>query len=123
MKKKYLFLIPAAAAIFSAPYFLFSDKNTESAFGSLVTIQMNDTGYSPTDIAIKTGDTVAFTNSSAKERWPASDIHPTHGIYPEFDPRKPIAPGKSWSFTFRRKGAWRFHDHLAPQIRGVITVE
>jgi len=53
---------------------------------------------------------------------PASDLHLTHGIYPEFDPQEPIDPKNSWSFQFLKFGKWKFHDHLNPYYRGIINV-
>ncbi len=82
-----------------------------------------DQGYTPSEIKIKKGDTVVFKNNSDKYFWPASDIHPTHGIYPEFDPQDAVPPGDSWTFRFNKQGTWRFHDHLSPYYTGRIIVE
>ena len=78
--------------------------------------------YEPTDLEIKQGDTVLFINESEQSMWPASNIHPTHAIYSEFDPQQEIAKGKSWTFTFDKSGEWKYHDHLNPQIEGTIKV-
>ena len=86
-------------------------------------MRMGDAGYTPSNITIAAGDEATFINESSVPRWPASAIHPTHEIYPEFDPKEAIAPGASWSFTFDRAGLWRYHDHLNPTISGTITVE
>lgn len=86
------------------------------------TITMTDSGYAPASLEIKKGDTVTFVNNGTKANWPASAPHPTHTDYPEFDPKKGIAVGESWSFTFDRAGTWRFHDHLNPTRFGSITV-
>lgn len=88
----------------------------------VITVQMDDAGYSTTTITVAQGDTVAFANTGAQERWPASDLHPTHELYSDFDPRAPVYPGETWAFRFERCGTWRFHDHLAPNIRGAIKV-
>lgn len=87
-----------------------------------VTIIMRDDGYSTSTVALKEGDVVAFVNEGSTDRWPASDLHPTHEIYSDLDPRGPVAPGATWSFEFARCGMWRFHDHLKPSIRGMIEV-
>ncbi|OGD87908.1 hypothetical protein A2870_03950 [Candidatus Curtissbacteria bacterium RIFCSPHIGHO2_01_FULL_41_11] len=93
-------------------------KQPEAA--SVITFE-NGT-YTPKNTSIKLGQTVTFVNKSNTDMWPASNIHPTHGIYPEFDPKKAVGPGKSWSFTFTKAGIWKFHDHLNPEITGTITV-
>lgn len=80
-------------------------------------------GFIPGKLSVQKGDTIIFTTALDKPFWPASDLHPTHGIYPEFDPRKPIDPGQSWSFKFTKKGTWKYHDHLFSTYRGVIVVE
>ena len=86
-------------------------------------IEITDTEFIPAKITIKKGQQVDFVNKSTAERWPASNIHPTHDIYPEFDPQKALAPGETWSFVFNKEGIWRSHDHINPEIKGVITVE
>ncbi|MBI2056486.1 MAG: cupredoxin domain-containing protein [Candidatus Sungbacteria bacterium] len=87
------------------------------------TIKMDETGFRPQDIEIKQGDTVVFENTGKKPHWPASNIHPSHQIFPEFDPKKEILSEEKWSFTFYKKGEWRFHDHLDPQFSGSIQVQ
>lgn len=79
-------------------------------------------GYEPNEITIRQGETVSFTNESDAFHWPASDVHPTHQIYSDFDPQTPIAPDETWSFTFTKAGKWVFHDHLRANLRGTITV-
>ncbi len=88
-----------------------------------IVITMNDSAYTPDKVTVKKGDTVKFLNAGAEDRWPASNIHPTHQIFPEFDPKRPVGPGQSWSFTFDKAGIWRCHDHLQPSISCTITVE
>lgn len=85
-------------------------------------IVLSTAGFSPENISIRVGDTLTFTTTTGKEFWPASDLHPTHGIYPEFDPRKPVSPNDSWSFQFNKQGEWRFHDHLNSLYTGKIKV-
>lgn len=88
-----------------------------------VTIRMSAAGFEPKNITISLGDTVRFVNENTVPHWPASALHPTHEIYPAFDPKMPIESGSEWVFTFDRKGIWRFHDHLYPMMGGAITVE
>ena len=87
------------------------------------TIVMDENGFSPLTITILQGDTVQFKNTDKNSRWPASNIHPTHAIYSEFDPTRPVLSGESWSFTFTKSGEWKFHDHIYPQWGGTIVVE
>lgn len=85
-------------------------------------IHISKNGFEPNELAINIGDKVTFENTDSQDHWPASNLHPTHSIYPEFDPKKPIKPGESWEFKFDRAGQWRMHDHLYPQMAGKIIV-
>ena len=80
-----------------------------------------DGKFVPERLEIVTGDTVTWVNESSYGVWPASNIHPSHEIYPEFDPLGDIPPGESWSFTFTRNGTWRYHNHSYASETGVIT--
>lgn len=90
-----------------------------------------DSGYSPSSLTVKKGDTVTFKNESAREIWPASAKHPTHEVYPAtggcigsaFDACRGLKNGEEWSFTFNISGTWNYHDHLNPQHFGSIIVE
>src|SRR3989344_4595282 len=88
-----------------------------------VTVLMTDQGFEPAEITVPRGTKVIFKNTGQDAHWPASDLHQTHGIYPEFDPGQAIEPGGEWSFVFKKKGTWKSHDHVVPQFRGVIRVE
>lgn len=92
------------------------------AYSKTTTIKMYDDFYEPENITIENGDTVLFKNYGVDDHWPASNIHPTHETYSEFDPRRPIPLGKEWVFVFNKEGIWKYHDHLNPQIAGKITV-
>lgn len=86
-------------------------------------IKMVKGGFDPQEVQIDQGETVIFSNEDEQERWPASNIHPTHGIYPEFDPKRPIKPKEEWKFQFNRSGNFRFHDHLIPNLVGSVSVK
>lgn len=79
-------------------------------------------GFSPSEITIKKGQTILFKTTTGNLYWPASNLHPSHLLYSEFDPQGPISPGDTWSFVFDKVGEWKFHDHLSPYFTGTITV-
>jgi|CXWL01.1.fsa_nt_gi plastocyanin len=85
-------------------------------------ITLTKEGFSPSKITIKLGERVTFNTTEGELFWPASNLHPSHLIYAEFDPKKPLQPNEVWSFTFTKAGEWQFHDHLSPYFTGVITV-
>ena len=90
--------------------------------GDTYTVEMTANGFVPSRLDVLAGDTLRFQNSDQSDHWPASDVHPTHELYPDLDAQRPIAPGDSWSFALFRPGAWRFHDHLNPQFTGQVVV-
>lgn len=86
------------------------------------TVVLTEHGFSPRELTISAGDTVTFINKRDKYFWPASDFHPTHTAYPEFDAQEALPPGASWSFTFDEPGLHKYHDHLAPFFFGIVRV-
>ncbi len=87
-----------------------------------VIVKMTADGFLPDIINVSLGDRVVFVNEDSSQHWPASDPHPSHTIYPEFDPGGQIAPDESWSIQILRMGVWRFHDHINPDSRGILYV-
>lgn len=87
-----------------------------------LTIVEDANGFHPRTLTIHAGQTVTFKSVRGKYFWPASDFHPTHLLHPKFDPKEPIAPSGSWSYTFPEAGVYPFHDHLAAYYMGQITV-
>lgn len=86
-------------------------------------ISMTDTGFSPETVTVAAGGTVTFVNNGQALHWPASDVHPTHELLPDFDAGRGIATGDEYAFTFTQVGKWGFHDHLNPQFTGSVVVE
>ncbi|OGH12134.1 MAG: hypothetical protein A2776_01225 [Candidatus Levybacteria bacterium RIFCSPHIGHO2_01_FULL_40_10] len=125
MKK--IILVALVAAVVVALLFLITYKpnkdSTNSSSGKTYILELREEGYSPNEIKIKKGEIITFKTTLGKPFWPASDIHPTHGIYPEFDPGDAIMSDKTWSYKFNKVGKWRFHDHLAPYFTGTVLVE
>src|SRR3989344_7909476 len=89
------------------------------AHSEIHTVIIKEDGFEPSELTLDNNSTVIFVNQDKVERWPASNIHPSHDIYPEFDPKKPIPPGSSWAFK-PKIGNWKYHDHLLPHQRGII---
>lgn len=96
-------------------------KGDPSTADFIVTIERN--GFFPEVVEIQMGQSVAWINKDDRFHWPASNIHPTHEIYSDFDPREPISEDESWIFTFKRVGEWRYHDHLMPNKTGTVIVK
>lgn len=108
-----------------------SASTTDTVYDAL--IAYTDSGYSPSTVTIKKGDTVRFVNNStSQETWPASAVHPTHSVYPgktaadclgsAFDACRGLKSGEFWEFTFNEVGTWRFHDHVHASKTGSVIV-
>lgn len=126
-----LFTLPLIFLVFLAGcggYRLTTAPPTE---GQENIVEITAAGFSPNTLTIKQGDKVTFVNRDTAKHWPASDIHPTHTLYPEtggcigskFDACKGLAQGESYSFVFNIKGNWGYHDHLNPGLKGTIVVQ
>ncbi|MEX0919199.1 MAG: hypothetical protein WDZ64_00415 [Parcubacteria group bacterium] len=85
-------------------------------------IRMTEEGFEPKELTVWQGDEVLFINNDDVDRWPASNFHPTHSLYSEFDSMEGVPPGESWTFIFDNVGTWRMHDHLIPHMTGTIVV-
>ncbi len=90
--------------------------------GNTYTIEMTPAGFVPDRLDVLAGDPLLFENSDESDHWPASDVHPTHQLYPDFDAQRPIPQGESWSFALFRPGVWGCHDHLNPQFTAQVVV-
>jgi len=90
--------------------------------GEEKTVEYTAGGFTPEQISVKKGETVSWTNNSGKDMWIASDDHPTHRLYPEFDQKSKVGQGGTFKFTFDAEGVWGYHNHLSPADTGQVTV-
>lgn len=88
----------------------------------VATVEYADGGFVPDRVEINQGGQIKFLNRSDRPLWPASNIHPTHQVYPGFDAKGPIGSGEAWVFNFDQVGVWRYHNHLSPTDGGTIVV-
>lgn len=86
------------------------------------TITLTEDGFQPEELQVKVGETVTFVTTNGKPFWPASHPHPSHTIFPEFDPKQAVAPDATWEFTAEKVGTWGYHDHLAPYYTGTLIM-
>ncbi|MCH7730575.1 hypothetical protein IID21_03555 [Patescibacteria group bacterium] len=134
-KKSNLALLFISAIVFSEIVYLVFPKSEGniasnilagmgigSPTGTEYVVELKEDGFYPKETTIVKGDTVKFITKTDRRFWPASSVHPDHTIYSEFDPRKPIEPSRSFSFKFDKEGEWDYHDHLASNYEGIISV-
>ena len=88
----------------------------------VATVEYVDGGFVPNRVEVDVGADVRFLNRSDGPFWPASNIHPTHQVYPGFDAKGPIGQGEAWVFNFDKPGVWRYHNHLSPTDGATIVV-
>lgn len=101
------------------------------------TVVISSSGFSPNVLEIKRGDRVIFINRDSNTHWPASNVHPTHTVYPGssiqkcgsdaestiFDSCKELRQGEEYSFVFNEIGRWNYHDHSRASLTGTIIVK
>lgn len=85
-------------------------------------VRMTQNGFEPQTLTIQKGETVLFSNEGTRDIRPASNPHPVHSDYPEFDARENIIPGQFWNYTFEKVGTWNYHDHNNETLTGTIIV-
>lgn len=120
-----------------------TQNNTEISAGAEIInsktydVVYTDSGYSPSTLTIKVGDTVNFKNESSNGMWVGSAMHPSHTVYSgttlqqhcpdstntSFDQCESSGPGTSWSFTFNKTGTWGQHNHVNAKHFSKIIVE
>lgn len=128
MQKRLLFPLVIIAILISLAgvYFLNQSRPSQSSVipvGKIHSVTLMENGFEPAEVEVAVGDVVEFKTTTDKPFWPASDLHPTHGIYPEFDPLRELSSSESWSFQFLKLGRWKYHDHLQSRFRGVVIVK
>ncbi|HEU4716010.1 MAG TPA: cupredoxin domain-containing protein [Candidatus Saccharimonadales bacterium] len=94
------------------------DSNKKAA----ATITYSDSGYSPSTITVKSGDTIAIKNTSSSEMQFDSDPHPIHTDDEELN-AGPVAPGQTVTFTVTTTGTYGYHNHLNPNDTGTIVIK
>lgn len=108
--------------LISFSFFLFAFSTVSFAHSQTQVIEITVDGFMPSEITVDTNSTIFFLNKDKESHWPASNPHPTHNLYPQFDPQMPIESGKSWAFKPTRIGEWKYHDHLNPHKGGILKV-
>jgi len=104
----------------------------ENASENVVTYTQS--GFSPSELTIKKGETVVFTNEGGGAMWVASAQHPTHKSYPGSDVNlcgssqeagifDQCGTGDQFEFTFDQVGTWGYHNHRQASHFGKIIVE
>ncbi|HET7098655.1 MAG TPA: hypothetical protein VFI61_00235 [Patescibacteria group bacterium] len=118
MQKINNFIFVSILLLISLFVFFFVPRNKHQVFE----VKLGENGFVPNQLTVQKGDSVRFTSSLNTPFWPASDPHPLHTIFPQFDPKKPISPTGSWTFKTTKIGEWNYHDHLFPSYKAKLFV-
>lgn len=94
-------------------------------------VSYTNNGFEPSNISIKKGETIRFTNNSSGDVWIAATA--TGGaLYPNvangcgssaFDSCHALKSGEFWEFTFESAGTWSYADNLHKDKTGVVHVK
>jgi len=85
-------------------------------------VTLTENGFEPNELVIRQSDEVIFKTTRGVPFWPASNNHPEHTIYTEFDSLGRVAPDAQWLFKFKRLGTFKYHDHISANDTGTIVV-
>lgn len=123
---KWFLVALACGLLASAGWLVYHLRSPETvvspAAAGELSIVLTADGFVPKEPTIAVGTVVTFSNTTGREYWPASDLHPSHAIYADFDPRRPLQPDETWTFTFDKVGSWGLHDHIRSYYTGLIHV-
>ena len=78
-------------------------------------VSITATAFSPKSVTISTTDTVKWTNKDTKSH----QVVANNGSFAS----AVIAPGKTYSHTFRTAGTFGYHDALYPSLTGKVVVK
>jgi len=100
---------------------------TADEVSGAVTISAADSGFSPSSVTIKAGESITWVNRTSKEVEVGSAKHPTHSENPELTGGEfviKLAPGETKTVSAGSKvGTWGYHDHLNPSAFGKVVIE
>jgi len=114
--------------ILAKPELLADSNVTSEPLPQAVVTYDEENGFVPNEIAVSVGESVIFKNNRASQpMYVATDPHPAHSDYPEFETMIALAGaypeiGQDFTFTFKKPGRWWYHDHADPDMTGVIVV-
>ena len=127
-----IYLIIGALVYGVIYYFFFAKKSaspyqatasqTPTQTASQPVITITSSGFQPSSLTIKAGETVVWSNQGGDTSNVSSSPHPTHTDYPPLN-LGDIAPGASVSLVFPTAGTYKYHNHLNASQFGSIIVQ
>ena len=99
-----------------------SQPNASDNQQAAATITYSDSGFSPSPVTVKSGDTVAIKNASSQDLQFDSNPHPAHTDDEELNVGT-VASGQTVTFKVTKTGTYGFHNHFNPGDTGTIVVQ
>lgn len=102
------------------------EQTSQSDGQDEVAVTVSDSGFDLSEVTVKSGGKITWTNSSSSKVQVASDPHPIHTENKELTNGEfvaDLAPGASVTVTVTKTGTWGYHDHLNAAQRGKVIVE
>jgi len=106
-----------------------SSASTAEISKGVVEVEFTEEGgFQPREVTIRRNQSVRFKVPADAEIpvWVASDPHPEHTGYSEFDAARILdalpSPGEGYEFVFEKVGSWAYHNHTQPSYDGVVNV-
>ncbi len=98
-------------------------KNTpKESIPTSTTVSVTSQGFKPSELKIKKGTLVIWTNESGNSVTVNSDNHPAHLLWP-FLNLGTFKNGESVSVVFDKVGNYTYHNHFNPTQTGKVIVE
>jgi plastocyanin len=98
-----------------------SEPVTPSPSEAVVVVYDGST-FSPSQITVKSGQTLTFKNTSSRLVDIGSDPHPAHTGNPQLNVGE-VSPGQSKSISPVTKGTYGIHNHLSAGQKATVTVQ
>jgi plastocyanin len=103
MRRLFVVVVSAAALGSAGP-----------AAAATVTVRIVKSGFTPVSVTVNADDTVTWANRDTVNH----QVIAVNGSFAS----PVIAPGKTWSYTFRGSGSFGYRDALEPSERGSVVV-
>ena len=87
-----------------------------------VRVSITEDGFSPATISINAGATVVWSNDTAEPHKVGANPYPDASSLPDLKSEE-IAPGDSYSYTFRASGTYGYADYTKPTVSGSVQVK
>jgi len=95
--------------------------------GLSASVTIADTSYSPTNVSVRAGGTITWTNNDPVTHSVTSDVvgafgSDLSGTMPSMDPYSPPSGGGKFAHNFATAGTYAYHCNYHATMHGTVTV-